>query len=532
LTWNCQLLDAGTENVLLFQCINTFETHWILLQSFYFHVSKDDLNSYRYTCMLRNVICCFTLKGFGALKLISWKYTFKRLNEEYEIAKKKQQALDNLYASGRISQSTRDSFNIEISAAIAAIEKQQKDLIGGMQGKTQELENQLKTLETLLASYEIQHVAGEIDEEIYQREISLLSTSLETTKNELITIKQVTNQLCAPVKPEVPEPVAPVIQEVAQPVIEEPAPVPTIVDAPTIEAVVEPAPIEPAPVETTPVEIPVETTKAEATSVETTPMENAPIEAAPVETVTTPIETAPAETPVETAPVETAPVELAPVETVEAAPVENVATPVETAPVETPVETAPVETPIETARVVEVAPVETPVEAVPVETPVAEVASAEATPIAPIEPEVHEIVEPAPEIAPKEPEIVEPAAEVTIINLETPAPEAAHAIEEATAVIETSETVPAEIVETPKEPVVEAPIDAFVVAPETAEVETTLDKVIEPAVETVIDPVIVEEVQVPAHPLEAPQVAQPDATHEQNAEEAAAETEDSSKNSE
>ena len=70
---------------------------------------------------------------FGAFKLISWKYTFKRLNEEYEIAKKKQQALDNLYATGKISQSTRDSFNIEINAAIVAIEKQQKELAEGMQ---------------------------------------------------------------------------------------------------------------------------------------------------------------------------------------------------------------------------------------------------------------------------------------------------------------------------------------------------------------------------------------------------------------
>ena len=85
--------------------------------------------------MLRNVICPFALKVFGALKLISWKYTFKRLNEEYEIAKKKQQALDNLFASGKISQSTNDSFNNEISAAIVAIEKQQKELGKECRGK-------------------------------------------------------------------------------------------------------------------------------------------------------------------------------------------------------------------------------------------------------------------------------------------------------------------------------------------------------------------------------------------------------------
>ena len=78
---------------------------------------------------------------------------------------------------------------------MATIETQQKELINSMAGKTQELENQIKMLETLLANYEIQHVVGEIEEDIYQREISLLTTGLETTKNELNIIKQVTTQL-------------------------------------------------------------------------------------------------------------------------------------------------------------------------------------------------------------------------------------------------------------------------------------------------------------------------------------------------
>ena len=72
------------------------------------------------------------LKNSKVLKLISWKHSFKRLNEEYEIAKKKKQALDNLFETGKISQSTRDSFNDEIVAAIAEIEKQQKDLLAKM----------------------------------------------------------------------------------------------------------------------------------------------------------------------------------------------------------------------------------------------------------------------------------------------------------------------------------------------------------------------------------------------------------------
>lgn len=150
------------------------------------------------------------------LNLISWKYSFKRLNEEYEIAKKKKQALDSLYESGRISQATRDSFSSDINAAIAEIEKQQQALLEKMQNKTHEFEEQIKTLESILANYEIQHVIGEIDEEVYQREITLLTTGLESAKHELDTIKEAINQLCPPVAeapPAPPTPEVPVTQQ-------------------------------------------------------------------------------------------------------------------------------------------------------------------------------------------------------------------------------------------------------------------------------------------------------------------------------
>jgi hypothetical protein len=159
--------------------------------------------------MLTNVISSFGLRKMKVLKLISWKHSFKRLNEEYEIAKKKKQALDNLFENGRISQATRDSFDTDINAVIMEIEKQQKDLLAKMQGKAQELESQIKTLETLLANYEIQHVVGEIDEEIYQREINLLSTGLESAKHELDIIKEATNQISPPVEATTTEPSLP-----------------------------------------------------------------------------------------------------------------------------------------------------------------------------------------------------------------------------------------------------------------------------------------------------------------------------------
>lgn len=130
-------------------------------------------------------------------KLISWKHSFKRLNEEYEVARKKRQALDNLLNAGRISQSTHGMFNKEIDDAIADIEKQQKVLLEKMAAKVVELEGQVRTLEILLANFEIRHVTGEIDEDVYQRENVLLTTGLDTVKDELEEVKDAADQLAS-----------------------------------------------------------------------------------------------------------------------------------------------------------------------------------------------------------------------------------------------------------------------------------------------------------------------------------------------
>jgi hypothetical protein len=111
------------------------------------------------------------------------------------MAKKKKQALDNLLNTGRISQSTYDLFNSEIDEAIAEIERQQKALLEKMNSKMEELEAQIKTLEMLLANFEIQHVTGEVDEEVYQSEMGILSMGIETAKHELDVVREAVNQL-------------------------------------------------------------------------------------------------------------------------------------------------------------------------------------------------------------------------------------------------------------------------------------------------------------------------------------------------
>ena len=145
--------------------------------------------------MLTRVICSFAAEKGAVRQLISWKNSFKRLRKELETTRKKRQALDNLLNEGKISQSTYELFNGDIDEAVADIENQQRDLLEKMNGKMKELEEQAKTLEMMFANFEIQHVTGEVEEEVYQHEIGPLSLGLETARSELEAAKEAVNQL-------------------------------------------------------------------------------------------------------------------------------------------------------------------------------------------------------------------------------------------------------------------------------------------------------------------------------------------------
>jgi len=123
--------------------------------------------------------------------MISWKHSFEKISKDLELAKKKKQTLDNLFNTGKISQSTYDSLNTELSKAIVEIEDRQRELAGQMSSKIAELEEQISTLEMLLASSEIQYVAGEIDDELHAHENKAFSLGLEATKQELSAIKNI-----------------------------------------------------------------------------------------------------------------------------------------------------------------------------------------------------------------------------------------------------------------------------------------------------------------------------------------------------
>lgn len=118
-----------------------------------------------------------------------WKYTFELAYKDLELLRKKKQALDDLLASNKISQSTYEHLSKELSEALADVEKYLENTICKMRERMESLERQISILEIFLANVEILHVAGEIDDETYERQSRALSIGLESMRNEINEIK-------------------------------------------------------------------------------------------------------------------------------------------------------------------------------------------------------------------------------------------------------------------------------------------------------------------------------------------------------
>ena len=119
-----------------------------------------------------------------------------------ELAKKKKEALNNLFNSGKISASTHDSLDSELGAMIADIEVRQKILAKNLTTKVDDLVKQISTLEIFLANSEIQYAAGEIDDEIHANESNAFSSGLRSLKTQLSYLIDAV----ATMEPEVAEP--------------------------------------------------------------------------------------------------------------------------------------------------------------------------------------------------------------------------------------------------------------------------------------------------------------------------------------
>ena len=182
----------------------------------------------------------------------SWRYSSELVSRELDLAKKKKKALDDLYAAGKISQSTYEYIEKDLTEVIIDLEAHLKTLIDRMKTRAEELEKQMKSLEIFLANLEMHYVAGEIDEETYTNQNKAIILGLNATKQELETIKDALSKI-VPEKPELE-----VEEKAPEKPPEEEKPEPVVEEKPTEEKEEEQLEVQPAPesAETTEMELP------------------------------------------------------------------------------------------------------------------------------------------------------------------------------------------------------------------------------------------------------------------------------------
>ncbi|HDN62550.1 MAG TPA: hypothetical protein ENF56_01155 [Candidatus Bathyarchaeota archaeon] len=124
------------------------------------------------------------------VKMVSWKNTFEILIRERDLVNKKKQALDSLLSSGRISKSTYDYIDEEISGTLKDIEDLTAKVQEKMKARLDDLEKQKELLERFIASLELYHAAEEIDEISYEKQREALNLGLESTTSEISEISE------------------------------------------------------------------------------------------------------------------------------------------------------------------------------------------------------------------------------------------------------------------------------------------------------------------------------------------------------
>jgi hypothetical protein len=140
--------------------------------------------------MLTKIICCVEVNDCPVRKLLMWKQSFSRLNEEYGLAMKKRQALGNLLEMGKISQTTHSLFTREIDDAVAEIESQRKALLEKMSSKAMELEGHMEILSGGLESA--------------KKELSDFQYAVNQLSSDEVTVQQETEAVeTQPSEPEV-----------------------------------------------------------------------------------------------------------------------------------------------------------------------------------------------------------------------------------------------------------------------------------------------------------------------------------------
>ena len=206
--------------------------------------------------MLTNVISQFLLHSerAGCETLFSWKTSYEEINQALESAERKKQTLHELFKEGKISSSTYEYVSKTINDAIEKIKARQIELKERMAKRAIELENQIKSSESLLAKLKSRCVSSDEKEKMheYETQLSAFTSKLDAMKQEATYVKETQFKPVKPVSappnitgtPKIEKPIK--VQTLITPLLKEKN-IKEVTEKPKPETAKKPMPITPVP---------------------------------------------------------------------------------------------------------------------------------------------------------------------------------------------------------------------------------------------------------------------------------------------
>lgn len=146
------------------------------------------------------------IEGSSIIRIPTWRVEVEDFHKEADAVQQRLIALDELLDAGEITQSLYDELRKDHESIMKSLEDRKKGLIESLKRKASDLDQQLKSLERILATTKMLHRAGQISESTYKVSIEYIIQGLSHVKAEKKDLEAHLNELLSVKKPEPPVP--------------------------------------------------------------------------------------------------------------------------------------------------------------------------------------------------------------------------------------------------------------------------------------------------------------------------------------
>ena len=173
----------------------------------------------------------------GVKVLPEWKSEALNVAAQFDRAKKRAKALEDLYAKNEIPRHAYEEFKKKVDAAISRLKSKNQEVKALLRRRMGELEDEIVHIEKALTAMKMSYIAGEISERAYKAAAEALRSSRDKDLDEKNDIKKMLEKLTK--LEEEPAQLSTPVQAPAKPTIPEDAPAVPIDDQAIFVEVVE-----------------------------------------------------------------------------------------------------------------------------------------------------------------------------------------------------------------------------------------------------------------------------------------------------